>query len=300
MSERFHRAREEVRIDDPQLSPEANQLLTEELRDALGTDSAEVPADRADQVHRLPDEEHRTVATLVGENRLLVAVAFTALVVVGVIVSLATEDWWALMVAVVVHAVGTFIVASVVLRMSAEVEHVAPETAARLQDEGVGDPDRALAQLVDEYASPEQARGAAEVVSGGHNRITASPGDDRRQAAAEQRTALTPSATPTEPSGDGGMPMILPVLAVVASVVVGIGAAIATGGIAWVGAVLLIGASLAWLALMRAFARDGGGPDRAPGDAAAARRSRMLPTIAIVVAAVAAGVMILGAIAGYL
>jgi hypothetical protein len=188
----------------------------------------------------------------------------------------------------------------VVLRMSAEVEHVAPDTAARLQDEGVGDPDRALARLVDEYASPGQARGAAEVVSGGHNRVTTSPGDDRRRAVAEQRTALTPSATPTEPAGAGGMPMILPVLAVVASVAVGIGAAIATGGIAWVGAVLLIGASLAWLALMRAFAGDGGGPDRSPGDAGAARRSRMLPTIAIVVAAVAAGVMILGAIGGYL
>jgi hypothetical protein len=36
MTERFDRAREEVRIDDPQLSPEANRLLTEELRDGRG------------------------------------------------------------------------------------------------------------------------------------------------------------------------------------------------------------------------------------------------------------------------
>jgi hypothetical protein len=35
-----------VRVDDPQLSPEANRHLTEELQETLGTDAAEVPVDR--------------------------------------------------------------------------------------------------------------------------------------------------------------------------------------------------------------------------------------------------------------
>src|SRR3954469_16734241 len=104
-SDRRKFVREDVRVDDPELSPEANRLLTQELQDALGTDSVELPADRAERAHRLPAEEHRTVGTWIGSNRLLVAVGFGSLVVIGVIVSLATGSWWALMAAVAVHAI---------------------------------------------------------------------------------------------------------------------------------------------------------------------------------------------------
>jgi hypothetical protein len=90
------------------------------------------------------------------------------------------------------------------------------------------------------------------------------------------------------------MPMLLPNIAVVASFLVGVGAAIAEGGIAWIGALMLIGASLGWLLLVRQIANAG---SEREGGKAPRRRPRPLPTPIITVVA---GVIILGALAGYL
>jgi Flp pilus assembly protein TadB len=284
--------REEVRVDDPQLSAEGNRVLTSELREALGTDEVEVPVERASEMHRLPDRERRTVGSLIGENRMLVAVAFVPLLVIAVIISLSTDSWWAVVAACAVHAVGTLIVASVVLRATTAVERVAPESAARLQDEGVGDPDQALSDMIERLGSAEGDRGAAEVVEGGNNRITASPGEDRAQASAEQRTAVTPSASRTAPAGTGGPPMVLPIVAVASSALVAIAVAIWEGGIAWIGALVLLAVSLAWLLLMRRLASGERRDDT--------RKLPALVTSVLVVAAVIAGVVLVGAIGGYL
>jgi hypothetical protein len=72
------------------------------------------------------------------------------------------------------------------------------------------------------------------------------------------------------------------------------------GGIAWIGALLLLGAAVGWLLLERQMGRNGSGPGRAPGDTGAARRTRLLPTLVLVVVAVVAGVIIVGAVGGYL
>jgi len=101
------------------------------------------------------------------------------------------------------------------------------------------------------------------------------------------------------------MPMLLPVLAVVASVVVGVRGGL-QGGISWIGAPLLVGASLGWMLLVRrlpdagAEREDRSGDQRAAGDTRAARRGVLLPSIVLVAAAVIAGVIIVGALAGYL
>ena len=52
----------------------------------------------------------------------------------------------------VVHAIGTLAVAAVALRTSTEVEHMPPDVAARLREEGVAYPDRALSDLIAQYA----------------------------------------------------------------------------------------------------------------------------------------------------
>ena len=78
------------------------------------------------------------------------------------------------------------------------------------------------------------------------------------------------------------------------------------GGEAWIGALLLVGSSVAWLLLQWRMAggaeeqdEAAAGPRRRAGDSRAGRLTRLLPTVAIVVAAVVAGVIIVGALAGY-
>jgi hypothetical protein len=292
MTEQRKFVREDVRVDDPDLSPDANRLLTAEVQEALGTDQVEIPADDAPDIHRLPDGELRSLRSMLGTNRLIVAVAFVPLLVIGVIISLSTDSWWAVVAACAVHAVGTLIVASIVLRLTTAVERVEPATAARLQEEGVGDPDQALSDLVERFGPGQERDGAAEVVASGRNRGDARPDGDRASAQAQQRTALTPSAEPTQPSGTGGMPMLLPIVAVASSLLVAVAVAVFEGGIAWIGALLLLGASVGWLVLERRMAAG----ERTTGSP---RRS-VLVTLALVMAAVVAGVILVGAVGGYL
>jgi hypothetical protein len=270
--------RREVRADDPELSPEANALLTEELRDAIGEDHVALPADRAEEAGHVRAAGHRTLATQFAVNRMLIVITLAMLIVVGVIVALATGNWWAVVAAVAVHAVGTFLVLSLTLQLSSEVEHVSPSTAAKLEDEGVADPDRALSDLIDQYGPSE-----------GGNEVSASPDEDPARSAAEQRNAMTPAGSPVGPSGARAAPTALPVIAVAGSVIVGLAAAIAIGGIAWVGAVLLIVAAVAWALLVRQV-----------DDASRHPRKRLLPIVAVVIPGAVAVVIIVGAIAGYL
>jgi hypothetical protein len=281
----------EVRAADPELSPEANELLTSELREALGTDHVEVSPAQAEGLERVPGAGHSTVGATLASNKLLIGITFAALVVVGIIVALATGNWWAVVVAAAVHALGTLIVVSMTLRMSTQTEHVDPSVAARLEEEGVADPDAALSDLVAGYAV--EGGGAGEVVSAGHNRITATPDDDRIRAQGEQRTAQTPSAEPIEPGGYIGAPMLLPLIAVAGSLILGIVVAAIEGGVAWLGALLLMGAAAAWALLqLRMIRAERGHRIRS--------HNPLIPTAAIVVVAVVAGVIIVGAIAGYL
>jgi hypothetical protein len=268
-----------TRVDDPDLSPEANRVLTQELRDALG------PGARTDEtIERVP--QPRSFADAFGANSTLIAVTFGALVVIGAIVSLVTGSWWAVVLAAAVHAVATVTVLFVTLRMSMQVEHMDPASAERLQEEGISDPDATLGELVHRHAELRTPPG---------NRVSGEAGADPARAEVEQRGAMTPAGGPVEPSSAGGPPGLLVAVAVGASLLVGIVVAAVTGGAAWLGVVLLLGSALAWAALWR----------WTPGDAhpgpSASHSRRLLPATAILVAvAVIAGVIIVGAVAGYL
>ncbi|HET6509181.1 MAG TPA: hypothetical protein VFG42_20465 [Baekduia sp.] len=149
------------------LSPEALALLTEELREATGHPDAEIPEGR----HRSPVEQAGRwspgVADIVNNRRLLLVTFLTA-IVVGAIISIVTGWFGALLIALAVHAVATLIVAAGVIQLTGEVEHVSPETAARLEAEGVADPDRLFTDiLLEEAASAERADGARPPISSG-------------------------------------------------------------------------------------------------------------------------------------
>jgi hypothetical protein len=270
--------RREVRAEDPALSDQANQLLTEELRDAIGADEVQLPEDRARDAGRVQAAGHRSLTSQFAVNRMLIGITFAMLVVVGVIVALATDTWWAVVAAVAVHAVGTFLVLSMTLQLSSEVEHVAPSTAAKLADEGVADPDRALSDLIEQYGPGETG-----------NEISASPDEDPHRSAVEQRRAITPAGSPVGPSGQRVAPSLLPLIAVIGSVLIGLAAAIAIGGIAWIGALLLVVAAVGWALLTRQA-----------GDASRNPRGDLLPIVAVVIPGAVAVVIIVGAIAGYL
>jgi hypothetical protein len=140
------------------LSPEANRLLTEELWAVVGRDDVEVAADAPRRTEERHGTHSRFVATLLSHRQILL-VTLLAAIVVGGIVSLSTGAYWAVLVAVGLHAFGTMVVVAAAVQLTTEVEHVAPETAARLEAEGVADPDRALTELVEDFAGAERAGG---------------------------------------------------------------------------------------------------------------------------------------------
>lgn len=62
--------------------------------------------------------------------------------------ALLTHSWWALVAACAVHATGTLLAAGGAFELMMRGEHVSPEVAAQLEEEGVADPDRVLTELV--------------------------------------------------------------------------------------------------------------------------------------------------------
>jgi prolipoprotein diacylglyceryltransferase len=86
--------------------------------------------------------------------------------------------------------------------------------------------------------------------------------------------------------------MVLPVVAVASSALVAIAVAVWEGGTAWIGALVLLAVNLAWRLLMRRLANGERRDD--------ARKLPALVTLVLVVAAVIAGVVLVGAIGGYL
>jgi len=188
--DRSGRERREVGSHDPSLTPEANRILTQELRAAVGRDEVEVPRTRA-HLEREAHGGRPGVAVAISQNRLIVALTLLAALVVGAIVSLTTGSWWFLLLALGLDMLGVLAVVAIVLAMTTQTEHMSPGAAARLADEGVEDPDAVLSGLVEEYAADDRR---------GDERAT-SPHEDPAQAAAEQRSAVTPSQDPSRPVG---------------------------------------------------------------------------------------------------
>lgn len=191
----------EVRSADPSLSPEANRLLTEELREAVGAERVRVPAatpDHSTESHGI----HRRVVRLLVANRIAVIMVGGTLVGAGAVVALSTGSWWLLILALAIDFVGGALAIGAALQLSTEVEHVSPTTAARLEEEGMADPDATFSELVEDYAGASGASGSSDVVTPGGEERTASPEDDSARASAEQRSAMTPSSDASQ-STDG-------------------------------------------------------------------------------------------------
>jgi hypothetical protein len=171
MSEREQQPEErDVRSTDPSLSPEANRILTDELREVTGSDTVEVPAGRPSAAGVSHGGRSRLMVN-VSDNRVLFGSLFFVALVIGAVLAATTGAWWLVLVAIALDLVGTVVVATLLIGLTTEVEHVDPRAAVRLQEEGVEDPDKLFTELVEEFA----------------------PEDDQAQDEAEQRRKTTPS-----------------------------------------------------------------------------------------------------------
>jgi hypothetical protein len=249
------------------LSREADRQLTAELRAATGDDEVRVTPERLARARTRHPSGNRFVAELAA-SRLYVMVSLLVLVTLGGIVALATGEWWVLVVAVALHAIGTLTVTAVALQQLTQTEHVAPAAAARLEEEGVADPDRVLTDLVEDYSDDEQRRGAARIVGGGANELTARPEDDPARATAEQRTAMTPTGRLSSPAGKGSPIGMMPIAVVVAVSLIALVVAIAEGGALWIAAGIVWIAAIGWYLVVRSIdvSDERAGDQRADGE----------------------------------
>ena len=132
-------------------------MVTEELQETLHASSTRL-GDDAPTYERERHGTHSPVVSLLVANRFVLISTLLILLVVGIVASIAIGSWWALAAALIVHALGTLVTVSVALRMTTETEHPSPEVAARLEDEGVGDPDALFTELVEEFSSSDGPR----------------------------------------------------------------------------------------------------------------------------------------------
>jgi hypothetical protein len=120
-----------------------NREMREEVEAAVGH-----PVDQEAVDRTLAGESHSNAGTFISENKLLLGVTLAGAVVVGVILSLALDSVIFLVLAVLVHWLATTAVMVVTMRMTTEFDKPDPRAVARLEEEGVADPERALNDAV--------------------------------------------------------------------------------------------------------------------------------------------------------
>jgi hypothetical protein len=262
----------EVKAEDPELSPETNARVTQELREVVGTDRVEVPVDqpRASRGARAPEERGLAYLSM---HRLQLLRGLLIVLTFGAIISLITNDWWLLLVAAGIHAFGTMTVTLTTIRMTTVTEHPSPEVAAAMSEEGIRSPDERFSKMVDEFRGHDSG-GTQEVITPGHNENTADPTVDAAEASGQQATAMTPSGEPTRPGGQKATPDLVIWTTVFSLLVLSIVLpAVGGGGWLWLLTAVMVPLIAAWSALQLMLAAG-----KAPSPE---RRRATLVTIAL-------------------
>lgn len=143
-----------VRSADPSLSDEANAMLTAELRTIVGKEEVEVPAARPRTEAGRHGGRRPAVADIWSGRIAFVLAAAAGVVVLAAVLAFTTGSAWGLAIALVVLLLALGTVVRTISAFSGEMNHPSPELAARLEDEGVADPDRLFDALVQEFTPP--------------------------------------------------------------------------------------------------------------------------------------------------
>ena len=156
--------------------------------------------ERADlDVDRAVESRSRSLQGAFTSSRLLLIVLGAALLLVGVVASLATGSWVWFAVALGAHALMSGVVLTSALALSTQVEKAAPTTVTALEAEGVADPEGALNDLVEQVAEHDEGSRTKRTLAQEDDTIR--PEDDRVAATAAQQGASTPASEPTKPKG---------------------------------------------------------------------------------------------------
>ena len=128
-----------------------HELLVDELKQTVGEEAVE----RADlDVDRALERRPSRAGAALRSSRLLLIITGAVLLVVGVIASLAFENWIFFGAAIAAHALlATVVIASALALATDEGEKPAATAEAALEEEGVSDPGAALGDLVDQVES---------------------------------------------------------------------------------------------------------------------------------------------------
>src|SRR4051794_3886369 len=151
-------ARARVEVQDPKLSPEANRILTEETREALGTDEVEVSESRAEGLGREDlAEQGSPLSSNMMRSRVLVGMTVAAAVVIAAILLLVTGDWPWLLLAVAVLLAAVVFVTFGQFETTTNVEQPSPQRVDTLEREGVRDPEEVVNTAVRQFAGAQES-----------------------------------------------------------------------------------------------------------------------------------------------
>lgn len=145
---------------DSRAQDEARSGLRNELSQVVGEDAAAKAEREGALDSAMSAGRPRTVAGAISESRVLIGITFFVALIVGAVIALITGSWVFLLVALVLHAIGTVVVVTTGLTLATQTESPDPRTAAALEARGVRNPDAALQQAVDSVSddSEEAAR----------------------------------------------------------------------------------------------------------------------------------------------
>jgi hypothetical protein len=174
------------------------EIMREELATVVGPESA---GEQAAQVHGEGDAEAPSTSRTPWP---LILITGAVALVVGGVLFLATGKWWTLLIPILLHAVGTFVVVGTVLRLTTQVEKPSPTAVAAMEDAGIANPEKEMNDRVEEVAADDPDAPRTERIftenRGGTESRTPSEQSDAKSVA-EQQTDGTPSAKPTRPEG---------------------------------------------------------------------------------------------------
>src|SRR3954451_14655309 len=130
------------------------QTLKSELKDALDGELDDATADRA-----LADPPRSRFATVISENQLMIGITLAGAIVFGVVLSVFLNSWVFLVVAVLVLALGSLATTALAVWLATSGDKPDPRTVARLEEQGVTDPEQALNDAVHRVRSGGEGKG---------------------------------------------------------------------------------------------------------------------------------------------
>jgi hypothetical protein len=180
-----------VEVELPTLSADANQRLTEALREIIGADKVRVPADRPHPSHG--DRPHRNqmqrMTTLKAVSMGLVSVGIC---VALVIVTALGHHWVLTGLAFAALLAALALVTWSIIALSSVPEHPDAGLVALLAEEGISDAELRFSEIVMEF-TPE---------TGGDEERPTDVLDDPARATREQHEALTATGAPSASGAD--------------------------------------------------------------------------------------------------